>query len=103
MGIFAKFAATLVAIPSPVLGGMTIFLFTAVAVSGMAIINRGTLFDRRTRFILTAGLVLGLRRDVSLSNGIVSHELAQTLQNNLSSKVGGICSIPPCPNCRIQS
>ncbi|KAG5986661.1 hypothetical protein E4U43_005416 [Claviceps pusilla] len=59
MGIFAKFAAALVAIPSPVLGGMTTFLFTAVAVSGMAIINRGTLFNRRTRFVLTAGLALG--------------------------------------------
>ncbi|KAG6003193.1 hypothetical protein E4U21_002270 [Claviceps maximensis] len=59
MGIFAKFSAALVAIPSPVLGGMTTFLFTAVAVSGMAIINRGTSFNRRTRFILTAGLALG--------------------------------------------
>ncbi|GAO17893.1 uncharacterized protein UV8b_03244 [Ustilaginoidea virens] len=59
MGIFAKFAAALVAIPSSVLGGMTTFLFSAVAVSGMAIINRGTTFDRRTRFILTAGLALG--------------------------------------------
>lgn len=59
MGIFAKFAAALVAIPSPVLGGMTTFLFTAVTVSGMAIISRGTSFDRRTRFILTAGLALG--------------------------------------------
>ncbi|KAG6042106.1 hypothetical protein E4U41_005654 [Claviceps citrina] len=59
MGIFAKFAAALVAIPSPVLGGMTTFLFTAVAVSGMAIISRGASFDRRTRFILTAGLALG--------------------------------------------
>jgi len=29
MGIFAKFAAALVAIPSAVLGGMTTFLFTA--------------------------------------------------------------------------
>ncbi|KAK2608543.1 hypothetical protein QQS21_002889 [Conoideocrella luteorostrata] len=59
MGIFAKFAAALVAIPSAVLGGMTTFLFTAVAVSGMAIINRGASFNRRARFILTAGLALG--------------------------------------------
>lgn len=59
MGIFAKFAAALVAIPSPVLGGMTTFLFTAVAVSGMAIICRGAEFNRRSRFILTAGLALG--------------------------------------------
>lgn len=59
MGIFAKFAAALVAIPSAVLGGMTTFLFCAVAVSGIAIIARGVPFTRRNRFILTAGLALG--------------------------------------------
>ena len=59
MGIFAKFAASLVAIPSAVLGGMTTFLFCAVAVSGIAIIARSVPFNRRNRFILTAGLALG--------------------------------------------
>ncbi|KAI8947862.1 purine permease [Xylaria longipes] len=59
MGVFAKFAASLVAIPSAVLGGMTTFLFSSVAVSGIAIICRGTPFTRRNRFILTAGLALG--------------------------------------------
>ncbi|KAI1764677.1 Xanthine/uracil permease [Hypoxylon sp. FL1150] len=59
MGVFAKFAAALVAIPSAVLGGMTTFLFSAVAVSGIAIITRGVPFTRRNRFILTAGLSLG--------------------------------------------
>ncbi|KDN60443.1 putative uracil-xanthine permease [Colletotrichum sublineola] len=59
MGIFSKFAASLVAIPSSVLGGMTSFLFTAVAVSGIAIITKGVPFNRRNRFILTAGLTLG--------------------------------------------
>ncbi|GAB1317638.1 Uric acid-xanthine permease [Madurella fahalii] len=59
MGIFTKFAASLVAIPSPVLGGMTIFLFAAVAVSGMAIVAKGVPFTRRNRFILTASLALG--------------------------------------------
>lgn len=58
MGVFAKFAASLVAIPGAVLGGMTTFLFCAVAVSGMAIINRIP-FNRRTRFILTASLAVG--------------------------------------------
>ncbi|KIW35279.1 uncharacterized protein PV07_01983 [Cladophialophora immunda] len=57
-GVFAKFSAALVAIPAPVLGGMTTFLFCAVAVSGMAIVNRVP-FNRRTRFILTAALALG--------------------------------------------
>lgn len=59
MGIFTKFAASLVAIPAPVLGGMTTFLFCAVAVSGLAIISRGVPMTRRNRFILTAGLALG--------------------------------------------
>ncbi len=59
MGIFAKFAAALVAIPSSVIGGMTTFLFCSVAVSGIAIITRGVPFNRRNRFILTAGFALG--------------------------------------------
>ncbi|KAK3689780.1 permease family-domain-containing protein [Podospora appendiculata] len=59
MGIFAKFAAALVAIPSSVLGGMTTFLFCSVAVSGIAIIARGVPFNRRNRFILTGALALG--------------------------------------------
>ncbi|KAK8064589.1 permease family-domain-containing protein [Apiospora phragmitis] len=59
MGVFAKFAASLVAIPSAVLGGMTSFLFCAVAVSGIAIITKGVPFNRRNRFILTAALAGG--------------------------------------------
>ena len=58
MGIFAKFAAALVAIPSAVLGGMTTFLFSAVTVSGIAIISRMPM-TRRNRFILTAGFTFG--------------------------------------------
>jgi len=59
MGVFAKFAASLISIPSSVLGGMTTFLFCAVAVSGIAIVSRSVPFNRRNRFILTAGLALG--------------------------------------------
>jgi xanthine/uracil permease len=59
MGVFAKFAAALVAIPSAVLGGMTTFLFSAVAVSGIRIISTVE-FTRRNRFILTAGMTVGL-------------------------------------------
>jgi NCS2 family nucleobase:cation symporter-2 len=58
MGIFAKFAAALVAIPSAVLGGMTTFLFSSVAVSGIRIISTMP-FTRRNRFILAAGFTLG--------------------------------------------
>lgn len=58
MGIFAKFAASLVAIPSSVLGGMTTFLFAAVAVSGIRIISTMP-FSRRNRFVLTASVAIG--------------------------------------------
>lgn len=59
MGVFAKFAAVLISIPSPVMGGMTTFLFCSVAVSGMAVVIRGVAFTRRNRFILTASLAIG--------------------------------------------
>ncbi|KAB8271598.1 permease family-domain-containing protein [Aspergillus minisclerotigenes] len=59
MGIFAKFAAALVAIPSSVLGGMTTFLFSSVAVSGIRIIS-SIPFTRRNRFILTASFAIGM-------------------------------------------
>lgn len=58
MGIFAKFAAALVAIPSAVLGGMTTFLFASVATSGIRIISTMP-FTRRNRFILAAALAVG--------------------------------------------
>ncbi|KAJ5557147.1 Purine permease [Penicillium frequentans] len=59
MGIFSKFAAALVAIPSPVLGGLTTFLFSSVVVSGIRIISTVP-FTRRTRFILTASMSVGI-------------------------------------------
>lgn len=59
MGIFSKFAAALVAIPSAVLGGMTTFLFASVATSGLRIISTVP-FTRRNRFILAAALAPGL-------------------------------------------
>ncbi|KAH3678009.1 uncharacterized protein OGAPODRAFT_75704 [Ogataea polymorpha] len=58
MGVFSKFAAALVAIPKAVLGGMTTFLFTSVAVSGLKIIAT-TPFTRRDRFVLTCSLMFG--------------------------------------------
>lgn len=58
MGVFSKFAAALTSIPKAVLGGMTTFLFTSVAVAGLAIISRNP-FTRRDRFVLTAMLVFG--------------------------------------------
>jgi xanthine/uracil permease len=57
MGIFAKFAAALVAIPAAVLGGMTTFLFSAVTVSGIRIISTMP-FTRRNRFYNAIELIL---------------------------------------------
>lgn len=59
MGVFSKFAAALVEIPSAILGGMTTFLFTSVAVSGLKIISTIP-FTRRDRFVLTCSLMFGL-------------------------------------------
>ena len=59
MGIFAKFGAALIAIPAPVLGGVTTFLFCAVAVSGIRIIST-IRFTSRNRFVLTAALAPGI-------------------------------------------
>ena len=59
MGVFSKFAAALTSIPSAVLGGMTTFLFASVAVSGIRIIATVP-FTRRTRFVLTASMSIGL-------------------------------------------
>lgn len=59
MGIFSKFAAALVAIPSSVLGGMTTFLFSSVAISGIRIMSTVE-FTRRNRFIMTASFAVGM-------------------------------------------
>lgn len=58
MGIFSKFAASIVAIPKAVLGAMTSFLFSSVAVSGIRIISTIE-FTRRDRFVLIASLLPG--------------------------------------------
>lgn len=58
MGVFSKFAAALISIPSPVLGGLTTFLFSSVTVSGVRIISTMP-FTRRNRFILVASMSLG--------------------------------------------
>lgn len=57
-GVFAKFAAALVSIPAPVLGGMTTFLFSSVTISGVRIVSTVP-FTRRNRFILTAAMAIG--------------------------------------------
>ncbi|KAI0713197.1 xanthine/uracil permease [Fomitopsis betulina] len=58
-GILGKISGVFLAIPNPVLGGVTTFLFASVAVSGVRVLayNR---FTRRDRFVLAAALSFGL-------------------------------------------
>ncbi|GAA5827822.1 hypothetical protein JCM11251_007690 [Rhodosporidiobolus azoricus] len=58
MGLFAKFGAVFVAMPASLIGGLTVFLFSSVAVSGLRILSK-VAWTRRTRFIATAALSLG--------------------------------------------
>ncbi|KAJ3036594.1 hypothetical protein HDV00_002554 [Rhizophlyctis rosea] len=63
LGVLGKVAGVFLAIPPPVLGGMTTFLFASVAVSGLRLIGLSfsqSTSTRRTRFILTAAMTLGL-------------------------------------------
>lgn len=57
-GLFGKVAAVWVALPAPLIGGLTVFLFSSVAVAGLRILA-GLNWTRRTRFIATAALSLG--------------------------------------------
>ncbi|PRT55706.1 Uric acid-xanthine permease [Wickerhamiella sorbophila] len=58
MGVIGKFSAAIVAIPKAVIGGMTTFLFTSVALSGLSLIA-GCKFTRRDRLVLTISLMWG--------------------------------------------
>ena len=60
LGIFAKFAGFITSIPDCVLGGMTIFLFSNVLASGVALAAKVDLESRRNRFILAFSLALGV-------------------------------------------
>ncbi|KZT70230.1 Xanthine/uracil permease [Daedalea quercina L-15889] len=58
-GVLGKISGVFLAIPNPVLGGVTTFLFASVSVSGIRVLayNR---FTRRDRFVLAAALSFGL-------------------------------------------
>ncbi|KAI9284066.1 permease family-domain-containing protein [Umbelopsis sp. AD052] len=59
MGIFGKFAGVFLAVPDAVLGGMTTFLFSTVAVAGIRILSY-LKWTRRERFIVSAAMTIGL-------------------------------------------
>ncbi|EIE78716.1 hypothetical protein RO3G_03421 [Rhizopus delemar RA 99-880] len=58
-GIFSKIAAAFLAIPSPLIGGMTVFLFASVATSGVRILGFLS-WTRRDRVIVAASLAIAL-------------------------------------------
>mmetsp|Transcript_33222 Transcript_33222/g.48777 ORF Transcript_33222/g.48777 Transcript_33222/m.48777 type:complete len:583 (-) Transcript_33222:111-1859(-) len=61
MGIFGKVAGVITSIPDCVIGGMTIFLFSNVLVSGVSLAaSTLDMNSRRTRFILALSLAIGV-------------------------------------------
>ena len=58
-GVLGKISGVFLAIPNPVLGGVTTFLFANVAASGVRVLAL-VRFSRRERFILSAALVFGI-------------------------------------------
>lgn len=57
-GVIGKISGVFLAIPNPVLGGVTTFLFATVAVSGIRVLSFVPL-TRRDRFVLAAALSFG--------------------------------------------
>lgn len=60
LGVFGKVAGLITSIPDAVLGGMTIFLFANVMVSGISLASRLDLQSRRIKFILAMSLAIGV-------------------------------------------
>lgn len=58
-GVIGKFAGVITSIPTCVLGGMVIFLFSNVMISGIAILSKCK-FTSRERFILAISLGVGV-------------------------------------------
>ena len=60
MGVLSKIAGIITSIPDAVLGGMTIFLFCNVLVSGISLFGSLNLKSRRVRFISAMSLAVGV-------------------------------------------
>ncbi|KAF4619404.1 hypothetical protein D9613_004755 [Agrocybe pediades] len=69
-GVLGKLSGVFLAIPNPVLGGVTTFLFANVASSGVRVLSH-IRWTRRDRFILSAALAFGLGN--LLKPGIFEH------------------------------
>lgn len=60
LGVFSKVAGIITSIPDAVIGGMTIFLFANVLVSGITLTKSLELHSRRVKFIMAMSLAIGL-------------------------------------------
>jgi len=60
MGVFGKIAGIITSIPDCVVGGMTIFLFCNVLVSGIVVASTLDLHSRRIKFIMALSLCVGV-------------------------------------------
>ena len=60
MGVLAKVAGIITSIPDCVIGGMTIFLFSNVLMSGISLFGNIDLKSRRIRFISAMSLAVGV-------------------------------------------
>ncbi len=91
LGLVPKIGALVSVMPSPVLGGATIALFGMVATSGMKIVTKGGLTDRKI-FILSIALSFGL--GVTFRPEVVA-QLPNILSTVLSSgiTVGALIAI----------
>jgi len=58
-GVLGKLSGVFLAIPAPVLGGVTTFLFASVTTSGIRVLSQID-FSRRDRFVLAAALSFGV-------------------------------------------
>ncbi|KAI9000895.1 Xanthine/uracil permease [Trametes punicea] len=58
-GVLGKLSGVFLAIPNPVLGGVTTFLFASVATSGVRVLSYNR-FTRRDRFVLAAAFSFGI-------------------------------------------
>ncbi|KAI5893061.1 Xanthine/uracil permease [Schizophyllum commune H4-8] len=58
-GVLGKISGVFLAIPNPVIGGVTTFLFASVCVSGLRVLAM-TQYSRRDRFVLAAAMSFGI-------------------------------------------
>lgn len=104
MGLLPKIGAVVTIIPTPVLGGAMLVMFTMIAVQGIKMLLKADLNDNRNILIVALSVGLGLGVTVYpqifqalpqtiqlfLSNGIVIASLSATLLNLILKGRGGL-------------